>query len=151
MTTIHLVADYFIRRASESGSVLTNLKLQKLCYYAQAWYLALQGERLFSDRFEAWVHGPVNRELYDRFRSYRWNPITEEIAEPHFPENIRQHLETIVVNFLACDAYELERMTHEEKPWIEARNGLPEDATCSTFINEDTMKSFYKEMLSRVA
>lgn len=151
MTTIYLVADYFIRRASESGSVMTNLKLQKLCYYAQAWYLALQDERLFSERFEAWVHGPVNRGLYDRFRSYRWNPITEDVEKPQFPEKVEQHLETIVENFFACDAYELERMTHEEKPWIEARNGLPEDAPCSTLIQEDTMAAFYKDMLSRAA
>jgi uncharacterized phage-associated protein len=151
MTTINLVADYFIKRASESGSLLTNLKIQKLCYYAQAWYLALQDEPLFPERFEAWVHGPVNRALYDRFRSYRWSPITEEVGEPQFSEKVGQHLDLIVENFMACDAYELERMTHEELPWIEARNGLPEDAACATLIKEETMAKFYKEMLQSAA
>ena len=36
------IADYFIWLANDTGSYLSNLKLQKLVYYAQAWYLAIQ-------------------------------------------------------------------------------------------------------------
>ena len=43
--TIFNVADYFLNRVeTEQGSSITHLKLQKLCYYAQAWYLAFEGK-----------------------------------------------------------------------------------------------------------
>ena len=70
--TPNKVADWFIHFAHEVGDPITNLKLQKLVYYAQAWYLALHGKRLFPAEFQAWVHGPVCHSLYQRFRGYAW-------------------------------------------------------------------------------
>jgi uncharacterized phage-associated protein len=59
VTTAQEVANYFIRRAHDSGEFISNLKLQKLLYYSQAWHLAIFDRRLFPERFQAWVHGPV--------------------------------------------------------------------------------------------
>jgi len=59
LTTVSKIANYFIYVANETGSYLSNLKLQKLLYYAQAWHLALYGISLFDEEFEAWIHGPV--------------------------------------------------------------------------------------------
>jgi uncharacterized phage-associated protein len=36
-------------------------------------------------------------------------------------------------------------MTHDEKPWIEARKGYEPDATCEIKISKKTMKTFYTE------
>lgn len=47
-------------------SSMTNKKLQKLCFYAKAWYLALYDENLISEPFEAWVHGAVQPSLYQK-------------------------------------------------------------------------------------
>ncbi|MES1173555.1 MAG: type II toxin-antitoxin system antitoxin SocA domain-containing protein, partial [Myxococcales bacterium] len=57
--TVHDVCDYTIVKCSDAGEPLSALKLQKLVYYAQAWYLAFAGVPLFHGTFEAWVHGPV--------------------------------------------------------------------------------------------
>ena len=65
---INDVCDYIILQLSEAGEYLNNLKLHKLLYYVQAWHLAFYGERLFDGGFQAWIHGPVNREIYDRFK-----------------------------------------------------------------------------------
>ena len=73
--TISDIADYFITKNHEYGDYITNLKLQKLVYYAQAWYLAFLDKPLFDEDFEAWVHGPVNRDLYDR---YFWGKSIEK-------------------------------------------------------------------------
>ena len=54
MTSIFEVARFFLTKES-----MTHLKLQKLCYYAQAWYLTIYGQRLFNEEFQAWLHGPV--------------------------------------------------------------------------------------------
>jgi uncharacterized phage-associated protein len=148
MTTINDVADFFLQKAQESGSLVTNLKLQKLCYYAQAWHLALHEDHpLFEEEFEAWVHGPVCRDLYNRFRSYQWRPILEEVRARPLEATVTNHLQMIVENFFPCDAYELERMTHEELPWKQARQALAEDQPCDRVISKSVMGAFYREML----
>ncbi|MGH7271172.1 MAG: Panacea domain-containing protein [Polyangiaceae bacterium] len=69
MATLDDVCDYVITKASEARMPLNLLKLQKLVYYCQAWHLANEGHPLFDGKFQAWVHGPVSRRLYDRFRN----------------------------------------------------------------------------------
>jgi len=60
MLTCHDVARYFLTLMSEeNGDLISNLKLQKLVYYAQGSSLALWGNPLFSEKIEAWLHGPV--------------------------------------------------------------------------------------------
>jgi len=142
-TTINDVADYFIRRAHESGEPITNLKLQKLVYYAQAWHLALYGEPLVEERFEAWVHGPVSPLLYDRFRAYRWNPIDEDVAMPTLPERVRMHLEEVQEAYGGFSAIDLERMTHVEDPWLDARGDLDPTAPSHAPISEEAMQRYY--------
>ena len=39
MSSVHDAAQYFIRRAHEEGNLITHLKLQKLCCYAQGYSL----------------------------------------------------------------------------------------------------------------
>lgn len=58
------VADYIIAFAHEHGDPVSNLKLQKLLYYAQAWHLALHDNPLFDERIEASVHGPAVPPVY---------------------------------------------------------------------------------------
>ena len=64
VSTAKAVADAFLHISTENRSGITNLKLQKLIYYAQAWFLALHDEALFDDPIEAWVHGPVVPEVF---------------------------------------------------------------------------------------
>lgn len=144
--SINQTADYFLRKSHEVGECLTNLKLQKLVYYAQAWYLAIYDKELFDAEFEAWIHGPVNRDLYFRFKKYLWQPITEDIEIPKLSKLIKEYLDEVFDVFGGISAYELERMTHNETPWIEARNGIPHDRKCSTPISQKTMKEFYKNL-----
>jgi uncharacterized phage-associated protein len=48
-------ANFLLVECREQGEVLTNRKLQKLLYYAQAWYLALENRALFAEDFQAWA------------------------------------------------------------------------------------------------
>ena len=64
------VVDYFLGFANETGEWITNLKLQKLVYYAQAWHLAIYSKPLFNTDFEAWVHGNVIHDLYSECKSW---------------------------------------------------------------------------------
>lgn len=136
------IAEYFIWLANETGSFISNLKLQKLVYYAQAWHLALFNEPLFQEDFQAWVHGPVIPDLYHRYKQFSWRPIDEE-ASPNFPEDILVFLEEVADEYFACDAYALEQMTHVEDPWLRAREGLPMDAPSNEVIRKEWMKEYY--------
>ena len=136
------VADYFIWLANETGSFISNLKLQKLVYYAQAWHLALHENPLFQEDFEAWVHGPVIPTLYQKYKVFGWQPILED-AKPELPEEIREFLNEVAQEYFACDAYELEQMTHAEAPWNRAREDLPPDAPSNAVIEKEWMKEYY--------
>ena len=49
---------------------MTHEKLQKICYYSEAWHLTLYGEKLFNDtKFKASESGPVSPELYNFFKN----------------------------------------------------------------------------------
>lgn len=142
------VADFFIRFAHQHGDCITNKKLQKLVYYAQAWHLALYDKPLFTDRIEAWIFGPVQPDLYRRFRKYGADPISEQPPKPELPSRAEKHLKDVIGAFWNFTAWELERMVHEEDPWRKARNGLAPDTASQREINLEDMKIFYKQRLS---
>lgn len=143
-TTASTVADYFIREANETGSYLSNLKLQKLVYYAQAWYLAIYGKPLFDEDFQAWIHGPVIPELYQQYIDFGWKPILKDVEQPNFPEEIQKFLQEVTEVYFGCDAFELERMTHHEDPWVKARGNIPMDEPSSAIITKESMKDYYQ-------
>jgi uncharacterized phage-associated protein len=143
------VSNFLIWQFRDSGDCdLTNLKLQKLLYYAQAWFLALHKSPIFDEDFQAWVHGPVVRTEYDRFKSFRWNSIVDaSIGEkPCFSQDIEKHLNEIISEFGTESAVALELMTHREKPWLEARGSLAPDASSSNIITKKAMQDFYTSL-----
>lgn len=139
MFSVFDIANYFLSKES-----MTNKKLQKLCYYTQAWYLALYKKPLINSSFEAWVHGPVSRDLYLKYKSFRANPIPLNMDNiPVFKENIINHLETVFNTYGGFDGDELEILTHSEDPWLKARNGYEEWEPCNTEIDPELMKKYY--------
>ena len=94
ITIANMVADFLLCESRDRGENLTNLKLQKLLYYAQAWYLALYNVALFEEDFQAWVHGPVLYSQYCRFCDWKWRPILcEDLQKPAgLGEQVEAHL-----------------------------------------------------------
>jgi len=144
ITTAEEIADYFIWVANDSGSFISNLKLQKLVYYSQAWHLAIEDSALFEDDFEAWVHGPVIPTLFDEYKKFQWKPIIKEVKQPHFSPELEDFLEDITVEYFLCTGLELELMVCREDPWMKAREGLPKDEPSHAIISQSSMKEFYK-------
>ena len=147
MITINELADYVISSANAVGDPVSHLKLQKICYYAQAWHLAVYGEPLVDETFEAWVHGPVSPTLYARFRGYRWNSITEDIAAPSIDEGAASHINEVLEVYMGMSGWDLERLTHAEAPWISARGGLQPDEPSNARISNDLMRDFYRQAM----
>jgi uncharacterized phage-associated protein len=149
MTTANAVANYFLDFCRRHGDVITNLKLQKLVYYAQAWHLALKGKPLFPEHIEAWVHGPVVPPLYGNFKRFGWTAITLEPTCPAFTNGTAKHLEEVFSVYGHYSAWDLERMTHQETPWQNARKGLAPDAEGHNIISHDDMRDFYRELATK--
>lgn len=152
MTDIHDVCDYIIIKLDEAGDAPSVLKIQKLIYYVQAWYLAFHKAPLFNDKFEAWVHGPVNRGIYDRFfpSKFMYSVITAEDSKGgadniNYP--IKKHIDSILEVYAKFDGNQLEDMTHRELPWIQARKGLAASERCENHIDEKTMMEYYSARL----
>lgn len=147
MPTVHDIAEYFIDKSEKCGMTITHLKLQKMCYYAQAWHLAIFGKRLFKDEFEAWVHGPVNIELYYKYKDYGWNPIKINNPSYNIERDQRNFLNEVWDVYGKYDAKVLETLTHQETPWLEARKGLKDYEYSNKTIEESHMQRFYRSRL----
>ncbi|WP_191556125.1 Panacea domain-containing protein [Metabacillus idriensis] len=141
---VRRIALYFLWKSQLGGNYyITHLKLQKLVYYAQAWSLALRGRRLFRNELEAWLHGPVSRDLYREYRDYGSN-IIEPVLELNFrfDRDDIEILEGVWELYGSYDGKYLETLTHKEDPWIIAwKKGM------NSYIDVNDMKNYYGEKM----
>jgi uncharacterized phage-associated protein len=157
MYDINDVCDFVILRANADEVIpLSNLKLQKLLFYIQAWHLAFYKEPFFKGKFQAWVHGPVNREIYERFREKKWlysditkSDVLRSDPETSFAVADIDHMNNVLEVYLRFTGMQLESLTHSEEPWIQTRKGYSPFALCEKEIDEELMKDFYKSIADR--
>lgn len=121
MAQINDVATCFLYLDDRSeGDGVSNLKLQKLVYYAQGFYSAIFGKPLFNDDICAWTHGPVVESLYHSYKEYGKNRIP--VPTDFNPESLKQEefelIEEVFEVFGQYSAWKLRNMTHEENPWL---------------------------------
>lgn len=152
-SSAHCVGDYFLLQTDQnSGDAITNLKLQKLCYYAQAWHVTLMDRPLFSERIKAWAHGPVVPDLYHRFKKYRWDAIdpsdvrTDPYEDMHSDD--LQFLAQIWAQYGPMSGKQLEYLTHSEEPWKLAYGDRPMGSACENEITLEAMKAYYGRQLA---
>ena len=69
------VVEHFAYRAAEEGVVITHLKLQCLCYYAQIFHWSRFGSPLFDDRIEAWPANPTIPTLWYRYGQWEGEAV----------------------------------------------------------------------------
>ena len=148
----HAVADYFLLQVDFlAGDSISHLKLQKLCYYAQAWHLALHAKPLFADRIEAWTHGPVVPDLYQRFKANSWQTIDPQDLRTDPMDEIagedRAFLDQVWERYGGRTGRQLENMTHAEAPWKDAYGDREPGEKCQVEITHEAMREFYKAKL----
>lgn len=146
MIAVNKAADFFLLSHKEGLSLS---RLQKLVYYADAWYMVNnEGSPLIEEDFEAWILGPTIRVLHDRFKSFQWSVIpVSELKKPELPKDVEAHLVSVCKSFSGFSQHELEQMVHSEHPWIEARGNCASDEPCENLINKNTMFEFYKKIV----
>lgn len=139
MYSIFQVADWVLNKEA-----MRPKKLQKICYYAQAWNLALKKEKLIDCDFEAWIHGPVCPKLYQKYKDFGWDIIAQKESHEIKPEDL-DILESVWETYGEYDGQQLEALTHEEMPWLNARKGLGKWDNSNNKISDEDMKKFYLE------
>jgi len=144
MLSCHQVAEYFLSLSDpETGDIISNLKLQKLVYYAQGFHLAIYDEPLFAERIEAWTHGPVVPDLYHIYKQHEAGciPPPEAVDTSGFSDDQKELLKEVYEVYGQFSAWKLRNMTHEESPWADA-------AEYQGTISHDVMKEYFKTQLS---
>lgn len=137
------VAKYFLAQASEdAGDLISNLKLQKLLYYAQGFHLALYDKPLFPEPIEAWIHGPVVPALYEYYKKYGAGAIDypRDVDFSIYDDETRSFLDEVYSVFGQFSAWKLRNMTQEEYPWKLAVQNNSE-------ISHKSMKEYFKTQL----
>lgn len=146
------VAKYFIQKARSSDDTsgdrkqLSPLKLQKILYYAQGWYLANSSRPLFGEKIWAWKYGPVVREVYDAYHLYGAQNLaglgvnTELSCDPN--QKDREFLDLVWRMYGIEKADRLVDMTHNSDPWLNAVSNPYSDE-----ISQEAIKDYFSKLL----
>lgn len=142
MTQVGQVAKYILALSSpEIGDIISNMKLQKLLYYAQGLYLAKYGEPLFEDEIEAWDYGPVVKSVYHDYKSFGAGAIFIPLADrgKGLSKRVRKLLSAVYIALGQYSASKLMHMTHSEAPWKQTYTSK------TKVISVDSMRNFFTD------
>lgn len=162
MSTANVYGDSTMERVSHwflSLSSMSNKKLQKLCYYAYCWFIVFNNDLesitennsrdirvLCTDRFQAWIHGPVCPRLYHRYKEYGWHDIPQVTSKPEVSRELESLLEQVWEAYGAFTADELEIISHREMPWQNARKDYQNGDACSNEISDYDILRYYSNL-----
>ena len=140
MATVFDVASYILFKQGR----MTTVKLEKLCYYAQAWSLVWDERPLFDEEFQAWASGPVCPNLYHKHKGmFRIEP-KEIVGNPNaIDADGKDTIDAVLDHYAPMSAYDLSELTHHEAPWLEAREKLKEGERCTNVIANSAMAEYY--------
>lgn len=152
MANVQDVARFFIDMAqaqekNKKGDGITQLRLQKMLYFAQGWSLAREGKPLFEAEIEAWKYGPVVPEVYRTYSSF--GPMTLREMNPvdrnRFKDSEYALLLDVAQKYAGDSTYKLVEMTHENGgPWSgRARSEIiPKDEIKKYFETHGTLEKY---------
>ena len=145
MATAHDVTAYILTKEQHTGA----MKLHKLLYYCQAWYLVYQEQPLFEEAIEAWRDGPVVPEVYDfhrnRFALREWDEGDPENME----KSERKLVDAVLKVYGKMSGQQLSDRTHAESPWVSAREGYAPTEPSNEQISLHEMYQYYGARVGR--
>ena len=140
MPNVFDTAAYILK---QKGTMST-MKLQKLCYYSQAWSLVWDDAPLFDEDFEAWANGPVCPELFFKTQGkYSVCAEDETGGRGDLSEDQKLTIDSVLDYYGKHNAQWLSQLTHLEDPWKKARKGIPNNAVCNRVISKESMALYY--------
>lgn len=135
------IAKHIIKCFDEKGEPISNLKLQKLLYFAWIEYYNKKKEYLFSQPFEAWRFGPVVPDVYYEYSIFGGLPIFLELLETIeesgccIEESDAKILEKPIDAYLNKSVFEMVKETHKVNgAWDCVYSGNPQNKKEIPFI-----------------
>ena len=134
---------------------VTPLTLQKLLYYIQGIYYTKYDKLIFPEKCEAWVHGPVYRNVYELFKNFQYSPIEDarfslvEGMAQEINNNEKEIIDLVLETFGIFSGKVLEEITHEELPWLNARKGYLDNEPSSEIISIQSIKDYFCSLNDR--
>ncbi|MCX7044060.1 MAG: DUF4065 domain-containing protein [Candidatus Sumerlaeota bacterium] len=142
LISAHDVAAYILRACGE----MTAMKLQKLLYYCQAWSLVWDERPLFKEDIEAWTNGPVVREVYEKHKGQflvsDWPLGNPDVLN----DEQRETIKAVLDGYGSKPSQWLSDLTHMERPWKDAREGLSDDDRGHRVISHAAMGEYYSSL-----
>ena len=141
MVSVFDVAKYILKKQGR----MSTWKLQKLCYYAQAWHFTWTERRLIEEDFQAWRNGPLCPELFFAHQG-KFMIESQDLPKGNpakLDDDEKDSVDRVLEDYGELEPYYLRELTHEESPWISARHGLDKDAEGHEVITLESMGEFY--------
>ena len=147
------IARYVINYSNEKDYGISNLKLQKILYFIQAYFLMVSKDRqpCFKEDIEAWDFGPVVQEVYQEFKQYGsgsiptidsyvefsgWDTHRVAFDDGVINDQDKQFVKEIVDKFSRYSATDLVRLTHNQDPWKNAYHPCENNVITNESIKE---------------
>lgn len=133
------VAKYIL---TSIGGKVSTMKLQKLCYYVQAWSLVWNNKPLFKENFKRRDNGPVCSELF--FIHKGFFDVSDEIikksslSKSSLSEENMLDIDQIIVDYGKYDVGQLSELSHKEDPWKNTKR--------NKIISNKSIKKYYSNL-----
>ena len=138
---IDSVVNYLLHECED----ITPLALQKILYYIQGFYYAFLNNFIFEENCEAWVHGPVFRDIYYKYKEYRFDPIIGYDISNTSDLSVSEKavIDSVIKNLGCYSGKILEAFTHAEMPWLETRGDLPLSVGTDRIIEKGLIADYF--------
>lgn len=144
---LDLAIEYLLNKCED----ITPLALQKALYYTQGFYYAFYRKFIFSEECQAWIHGPVYRDIYFKYRDYKFDPIKkkENINDSVFSLSEIEILNSVAENVCCYSGKVLEKFTHLEEPWLSARGELSDNVSSERIIAKQRIGDYFSSVKTK--
>jgi len=141
------IVNYIITHLEE----VTPLALEKLLFFSNGINYAINKTGLIPDESQAWAHGPVYPQIYNKYKKYKFSPIEDGIYSTHgclvskLSAKELKTLDLVINTFGLYSPKTLEKISHIQEPWLEKRVGYEENEFGNEVIDEKSVKKYYIE------
>lgn len=118
------VCNYVINYCNAKKYGISNLKLQKILYFIQAYFLIEKSQKCFINKIVAWGCGPVVPEAYHKFKKYGGcNIYSSEFGNYNrISKEDKECINKVIEKFRDYSSVDLTNLTLNQAPWINAYN-----------------------------
>lgn len=152
------ICRYTINYSNKKNYGISNLKLQKILYFIQAYFLLQIHQPCFKENIEAWDFGPVVPEAYHEYKQYGsgdiptiksylqfdsddiWNVERVVYDDTLIKSDDKKMINSVIDKFADYSATDLVTITHNQAPWKNAYVTYSNNS-----ISNESLRRYFEE------